>query len=250
MDSATSTAGYGRALLAYAIAQAAFLLIPPFLLAETGVVPGFTWQETLDLATPVVVVGLLALAFRRGGGTGWIPLVLLACVWVAGQGIHLAANGIRDAFSSDQLQAFDQTAGGQLAHWLDEVLSHWVWHGAWVALVLLLAFSTLPSGRARGGIRREGAVVPLLAGGIHGFTWFVVTVEGLTATLGIPAAILFTGLGFMPRRAGGSARVTALFLLATGVIALIAYAGWAAINCGQLPEFTKWTGPIACGAPS
>jgi hypothetical protein len=237
-------ARYGMAILAYSVALPLLLLVPPALKGQSGFAPGFTWQEVVDLFTPVVLLPLFALALALGSRSGraaLLALVVIAAVWVSGQAMHLAANAAGDAAVEFGAATYAGSVPGQLSGWIDEVLSHWLWHGAWVALLLLLAWSTAPS-RATGG-SAEGATAATVGGAIQGFTWFVVTVEGVTAALGIPAAILFVGLGLLNRHAHGTPRVTAAFLLATGAVALLGYGVWAAINLGTLPEFTHWVPP-------
>ena len=46
------------ALLAYAFALAAFLLVPPYLKASVGPPQAFTLQEAADLFTPLAVIPL------------------------------------------------------------------------------------------------------------------------------------------------------------------------------------------------
>ena len=80
------------ALLAYAIALAAFLLVPPYLKASVGPPQAFTLQEAVDLLTPVVVIPLAWLVFDLAGGfgrRGIVAFLVIAAVWVEGHGIHL-----------------------------------------------------------------------------------------------------------------------------------------------------------------
>ena len=241
-----SRAGYGTSLLAYAIALPVLLLLAPAVLkGESGLAAGFTWQEVADLLTPIVILPLFALALVRGGGMdarALFAFTAIAGVWISGQAMHLAANAIGDATVDSGATAYLTSVPGELGEWLDEVLSHWVWHAGWVALLLLLAWSTLPSASV-GGDSPDRTGVALVAGGLQGFTWFVVTVEGVTAVLGIPAAVVYVWLGLRTRRSPGSGRVTAAFLLATGAVSIVGYAVWAAFNGGALPEFSHWVAP-------
>jgi hypothetical protein len=240
-----SGAGYPTSLQAYSIALPLLLLVPPALKAQSGLAEGFTWQEVVDLFTPVVLLPLFSVALHRGGGmgrAGWLAFVVIATLWVSGQAMHLAANAIGDAAAESGATTYEESVPGQLGFWIDEVLSHWLWHLSWAALLLLLAWSTWP-GRANGSDRATGTGRALLGGAIQGFTWFVVTVEGVTAALGIPAALLWLGIGTLHRRAAGTGRVTASFLLATGAIAVLGYLVWGLINRGSLPEFSHWVPP-------
>ena len=227
------------ALLAYALALAAFLLVPPYLRATVGPPEKFTLQEAADLLTPLVVIPLAWLVLELAGGLGRRGLaafLVVAAVWVEGQGIHLAANAIGDAFPKDALDAFYRTPPGDLDFWLDEVLSHWLWHAAWVAItVMMLVAATRPDASPRDRASATAAI----AGFVHGATFFFVTVEGVTTLLGIPASILILAWGVLTARRGLARRPMVTFLLVTTLATLLGYAIWGALNHWTLPEFSK-----------
>jgi hypothetical protein len=137
----------------------------------------FTLQETVNLLTPLVVIPLAWLVFDVAGGLGrrgLVAFLVVAALWVEGQGIHLAANAIGDALPHDTAAAFYLTVPGDLDLWLDEVLSHWMWHVAWVGLsILMLAAAT------RSTLERptRTSVTAVVAGLVHGATFFLVSVE-------------------------------------------------------------------------
>ena len=109
--------------------------------------------------------------------------------------------------------AFYATEAGDLDHWLDEGLGHWLWHLAWAALSVLMLW--------RATARRDWPLpagwLPLVAGLIQGVTFFFVTVEGETTLLGIPLSLFFVawtaretlarldepGVPVLPRLLGG-----------------------------------------------
>jgi hypothetical protein len=151
-----------RFLLAAAL-LAAFLLVPPYLKASVGPPRAFTLQEAADLLTPLVIVPLAWIVFDLAGGLGrrgMVAFLVVAALWVEGQGIHLAANAIGDAFPHAATEAFYQTAPGELDLWLDETLSHWMWHVAWVAFAILM-LALLPS--AVGCAQSSIAPIPSLS---------------------------------------------------------------------------------------
>ena len=85
------------ALLAYAIALAVLLLVPPYLKAAVGPPEEFTLQEATDLLTPLVIIPLAWLVLDLTGGLGrrgLVAFLVVAALWVEGQGIHL--RGERD----------------------------------------------------------------------------------------------------------------------------------------------------------
>ena len=89
------------------------------------------------------------------GGMGrgeLLVFLVIAIVWVEGQAIHLATNAIGDVFSPGADRgAFYATEAGDLDHWFDEGLGHWLWHLAWAALsVLMLVAGDRPPGLAAG----------------------------------------------------------------------------------------------------
>ncbi len=227
------------ALLAYAVVLAAFLLVPPYLKASVGPPAAFTLQEAADLVTPLVVIPLAWLVFELAGGFGrrWLAAFLvIAALWVEGQGIHLAANAIGDAFPHDGAAAFYQTVPGDLDLWLDETLSHWMWHVAWVALsVLVLAAAT----RAEVPPMDRLGATAAVAGFVHGATFFVVSVEGVTTLLGIPASILILAWCMLAGRRGLARQPVVTFFLVATVVTLLGYVGWGALNHWTLPEFSK-----------
>ena len=227
------------ALFAYAVALAALLLVPPYLKASVGPPRAFTLQEAADLLTPLVVIPLAWLVFDLAGGfgrRGLAAFLVIAALWVEGQGIHLAANAIGDAFSHDAADAFYQTVPGDLDLWLDETLSHWMWHVAWVAMsIVVLAAATrgpvVPPART--------SVTAAVAGIIHGVTFFVVSVEGVTTLLGIPASILILAWSVLAGRRGLTRQPVVTFFIATMVVTILGYVGWGALNNWTLPEFSK-----------
>ena len=226
------------ALLAYAVALAACLLVPPYLKASVGPPTAFTLQEAADLFTPLIVIPLAWLVYDLAGGsgrTGLVAFLAIAAVWIEGQGIHLAANAIGDAFPHDAVKTFYQTVPGDLDQWLDETLSHWMWHAAWVALsILILAAATRSPIAAASRPSVAG-----LAGFVHGVTFFLVTVEGVTTLLGIPASILILAWTALTARQGLAARPVVAFFLVASVVTLLGYLGWGALHNWTLPEFSK-----------
>jgi hypothetical protein len=222
--------------VAYAAALTVFLLIPPTLKPTVGPPRWFTLQEAADLLTPVAVIPLAWLVFDRAGGLrgrAIVAFLVIAAVWVEAQGIHLASNAIGDAFAKGPARdAFYATEAGDLDHWLDEVLSHWLWHLAWAALsVLMLWSATRGPAWADGG----GGAASAAAGLLHGTTFFFVTAEGATTALGIPLSVLL--LAWSGREVlRGSRHPIVRFLGVASAVTLLADLGWAALHGWQLIE--------------
>ncbi len=244
-----SNGGVGLAwrLLAYAVALTAFLLIPPYLKPDVGLVPGFTQQEAVDIVTPIVVIPLAWLVFQGIGATSarWtVAFLAVAALWVEGHGIHLGTNAIGDEFGP-LANVFYATPPGDLAHWLDEILSHWLWHVAWVALTVMFVVASLPviraagasPGGARGSVVSEA--VAGLGGLVYGATFFIVTVEGVTTALGIPAALALLAWTGWLARPSGSRHPVVVFVLVSAAATLLGYVAWGALHGWTMPEFSK-----------
>ena len=224
------------ALLAYAVALAVFLLVPPNLHPTVGPPTWFTLQEAVDLLTPVVVIPLAWRVLDCCGvirGRTLVPFLIIAAIWIEGQGIHLAANAIGDAFARGAARdAFYTTDAGDLDHWLDEILSHWMWHIAWAALALLMLGVASRQHAWRSG---SGGATSTIAGLLHGVSFFFVTTEGATTALGIPVSILLLAWSGGEARAG-STHPLVRFTLVSSAATLLVYLGWAALNGGRLVE--------------
>jgi hypothetical protein len=192
----------------------------------------------MDLLTPLVVIPLGWWVLDGIGGLRerpFLAFLLIAAVWIEAHGIHLAANAIGDAFAAGPSRdAFYATDAGALDHFLDEDLSHWLWHIAWVGLgVLMLALATWrPAWPSGGGAEAAAAGI---AGLIHGFTFFLVTAEGGTAGVGIPASIAMLAWSAIELRRG-SAHPVFRFFLVSGATTLLLDLVWAAVHDWQLVE--------------
>jgi hypothetical protein len=212
--------------------------------------------DLVEAATPLAVIPLYWRLFReagrggRGGagargtsdagGADIALFIALAALWAQGSGMHVAANAIGHHARG--------LAGGHLPaaiHFYDEVLSHWIWHVAVVGLSALLMWR---DGRAAAlaahapspddGAPRSPLAAHIAAGVLHGFSFFVIVVEGGPAPLGVPfaAAAAVTGLA-RSRRAPASRPILAFFAVSY-LVALVFFAAWG-IRFGGLPQFSE-----------
>jgi hypothetical protein len=78
-----------------------------------------------------------------------------------------------------------------------------------------------------------------VAGLIYGATFFLVSVEGVTTQLGIPASILILAWCLIAARRGLARQPVVTFFLVASVVTLVGYGGWGALNGWTLPEFSK-----------
>lgn len=172
-------------LFLFAFAFAFFFLVPPLLSQPFPGYPHMHWADVLDLLTPLVLIPLYWLLFTDAGRTlrgrtVTIVFLVLASLWVEGQGMHLAANSIGNLLGG---------GGGAIAglvHFYDEVLSHYMWHAAVIGLSLLL----LLEGARDPATSRPGWEWLVPAGLLYGITCFLAFVEGATVPMGLPAVVL------------------------------------------------------------
>jgi hypothetical protein len=156
--------------------------------------------------------------------------MVLAALWVEGQGMHLAANSI-----GHLLEEMTGSNASILTSFYDEVLSHYLWHLGVVGLSALLLTRQWQNPFTG---ERSPLGLPLLAGIIHGLTFFVVVVEGGTALFGIPFAIVVILAGLVWGRDKLREQPLLLFLLVSYIVAMLFFAGWG-IYWGGLPEFSE-----------
>lgn len=226
-----------RLTLVFAAAFAFFLLVPPFLSRPFGPYPLMSSGDALDLLTPVVLMPLYWLLFLvKERDEAWpslaeqLAFVVLAAVWVLGQGMHLAANSIGHLAAG--LPGSDIAA---LTHLYDEVLGHWLWHFGIVALSALLLLRQWRNPFLDG---RSHLVMTSVAGILYGITYFTAGIEGGTVALGFPFAAVVTAATLIWGR--GKLRQQPLlafffvgYLLATGL-----FAAWG-LYWGGFPQFSE-----------
>jgi hypothetical protein len=192
--------------------------------------------DVLDILTPLILIPLYWFLFRinsidnQPSLTENLIFIILAAFWVEGQGMHLAANSIGHLLK-------DMTSSNiyTLTNFYDEVLSHYLWHFGIVGLSVLIMYR-----QWRNPFSGDKTVLwlPIIAGIIHGFTLFVVIVEGRTALLGIPFVVLGALLGLVWGLRRFNQQPLILFFLLTCLTAIAFLVGWG-IYWRGLPEFSK-----------
>jgi hypothetical protein len=217
-------------ILVFAVAFAAFIILPGLLGQPFPPYPLAHWADVLDLFTPLVLIPLYWLLFRQltNGQGDNLAFLLLAALWVEGQGMHLAANSISNLLGSGP------SGVHQLVHFYDEVLSHYLWHLAIIGLSLLLLIRA--SAPAEGASVHWGLIGP--AGALYGFTYFVAINEGGTVPLGLPAAALMVLWLVLTRRRGVRTHNLIGFLVAGYGLSLVLFLAWFLI-WGGFPEFSE-----------
>ncbi len=224
-----------RLILVFSIAFAILLISPSLLKNQFGPYPLMKTGHALDVLTPLVLIPLYWLLYQvdqkqAPSLSGTVVFLVLAAFWVEGQGMHLSANSIehllREAKGSDAYN---------LAHFYDEVLSHYLWHLGVVGLSILLIFRQWqnPFTEERASLWLES-----LAGVIHGFTFFAIIIEAGMAPLGVPFAVLVTLFGLVWGRSKLRQQPLTAFFFVTYLVATILFIGWG-LYWGGLPEFSE-----------
>jgi hypothetical protein len=175
-----------RTMLTFSLAFAVFFIgpaildfpFPPYHLMKAG--------DVFDLLTPLVLIplywGLYRGASEKPATDGMmLAFVVLASLWVLGQGMHLAANSI-----GHQLDNFGDTPGYQLTVFYDERLSHYLWHLGLFGLTGLILIRSWGAAPSSGGSRWALGAAVL----IYGLMFFIIVVEGQTPLIGVPFAML------------------------------------------------------------
>ncbi len=224
-----------RLILLFSLAFAVLFIAPAFLGQQSGLYPLMKMGDVVDIFTPLVLLPLYWLLYRMGQedrlGVGEsLAFVVLGALWVEGQGMHLSANSI-----GHWLKEMEGSHAYALTNFYDEVLSHYIWHLGIVGLSALLLLRQWRN-PVSGGRLPLGIVI--IAGIVHGLTFFLIVIEAGTAPLGIPFVIIVTLLGLIwGREKLRHQPVTAFFVIAYAV-ALSFFVGWA-VYWGGLPQFSE-----------
>ena len=229
-------------VFAFALAFAGFIILPGLLGMPFQPYPLIHWADLLDLFTPLVLIPLYWLLFRDPTGENKatkpiLAFLLLAALWIEGQGMHLSANSISNLLGSGS------SAVHQLVHFYDEVLSHYLWHLAIIGFsVLLLLRVGVP---AKGTAVHWGLIAP--AALLYGFTYFVAVIEGATVPLGLPAAgLLVLWLLFSKRPQARAHNLAGFFLAGYGLALVLFLVWWQAPACWSSRSSSSGEWPDSC----
>jgi len=221
-------------ILVFAILFAVFFIGPPLLSQWFSPYPLMKIGDVFDILTPLVLLPLYWLLYRLNGEktalSGITLFVVLAALWVEGQAMHLAANSI-----GHLLEDMKGSDAYHLTAFYDEVLSHYMWHFGIVGLSALLLWRQWHSPFHE---ERTWLWPLILAGVIHGFTFFVIVIEAGTAPLGVSFAVMVTALGWILGRKKMRQQPLLIFFLVSCSVATAFFIGWA-IYWSGLPEFSQ-----------
>jgi len=221
--------------LAFAILFAVFIVLPGLISNQFAPYELLKNGDILDLFTPLVLIPLYWLLFqiapdKKPSQGEVIAFLVLAAMWIEGQGMHLAANAIGH-LTKDIVGSDIET----LTHFLDEVLSHYLWHLGLVGLSVLLIYRQWknPFIESKGGM---GMVIA--AGIIHGFNYFLTIVEAATTPLGVPFAVLVVLATAIWGRKNLRQQPVLTFFFVAYLVATLFFLGWG-LYWGYLPEFSQ-----------
>ena len=224
-----------RLILAFALLSMVFFLGPALLSQQFGPYPLMRNGDVFDLLTPLVLIPLYWLLFqiRRDltpNQREMLAFLIFVVLWVMGQGMHLAANSI-----SHLMESMQSSDAYTLTHFYDETLSHYLWHVGIVGLSALLLYR-----QWRNPFSEKVATMRLtsVAGAIYGATFFAVILEGGTAPLGIPFAVLVAIFGLAAGRQQRKSQPLLVFFLVSSLVSLVLFSSWA-IYWGGLPQFSE-----------
>jgi len=222
-------------MLVFSVVFAVFFISPALLSSQFALYSLMKIGDVVDLFTPLILIPFYWLLYQVGRDE--LPrlneslfFLVLAALWVEGQGLHLSANSIGHLLN--ELKGSDAYA---LTNFYDEVLSHYMWHTGVVGLTLLIIFRQWqhPFLSEHAAPRLE-----ILAGLIYGFTYFGIILEGNTVPLGVPFAILVTLFGLIWGWKRLKQQPLLMFFTVAHLMATVLFAGWA-IYWGGLPEFSE-----------
>lgn len=227
---ATRSRRSGVLALTFAVAFIVLFLAPPFLPYRFDPFPLVNWADVVDLATPLVLIPLYWLLLTDGSAVltpRWvIGFLVLAAAWVEGHGIHLIANATGHLLNGQSGRAVD------LNEFADEVFSHYVWHGAALALSALILIRAARDPEAKGPVWMGVA-----GAAIYGFAVFLIGDEGGTPPLVVPFCAAVAVAAWTMRRRLLASPVLTMFGLGYA-FALVLFAIWFVIWHGTLPQFS------------
>ncbi|HET7088578.1 MAG TPA: hypothetical protein VFL17_08010 [Anaerolineae bacterium] len=227
--------------LVFAILSLVFIVLLVFLRVEFPLYPLLSYQDAFDVLTPLVLIPVYWLLFRYSAkGTSSlaedIAFMVLAALWVEGQGLHLSANSINNLINSlarNQVIDVKATDIYHLTYFFDEQLGHYLWHVGMLGLAALLIYREW---RQPAGLATTWWAT-LLAGIIYGFSYFSIFLEGQTVVVGLPFAIIVVGLTLIRGRRRLAQQPVLAFFFVACLVAFLLFAGWGLYWRG-FPQFS------------
>ena len=227
--------------LIFAVLSLVFLLLLVFFRISFPAYPLMSYQDVLDLLTPLVLIPVYWLLFKFSASkpsnlTEDILFLLFTVFWVEGHGIHLAANSINNFIHALAKHGVIDLIGSDLyalTYFLDENLSHYIWHIGLMGLAALLIYREWRSPTGEETIWWA----TILGSLIYGFTYAVIFLEGQTLALGLSFALLIVLLTLVWGRKKITSQPVLAFFFLSCLVALLLFAGWG-LYWGGFPQFS------------
>jgi hypothetical protein len=226
--------------LVFAILSLVFFLLLIFFRQPYPAYPLMSVQDILDLLTPLVLIPIYWMLFRSTGREDWkteeAAFMVLAALWVMGQGIHLAANSINNLageLAGEQVIDISGTSLDQLIYFLDEILSHYLWHLGVIGLAVLLIYREW----LRPADDQTVWWAAISGGLLYGFTCFCIFLEGQTAAIGFPFSILISVFVLIWGRKKLTHQPILAFFFISFLVTVLLFSGWGLYH-GSFPEFS------------
>jgi hypothetical protein len=228
-------------ILIFAILSLVFIILLVFLRIEFPLYPLVSYQDAFDILTPLVLIPVYWLLFKHSSSNESslaeeLAFMVLAAVWVEGQGIHLSANSIdnlSEALARSHVIDITTTDIYRLTYFFDEHVGHYMWHIGMVGLAAVLIYHEWrhPAELGTGW----GAVT--LAGFLYGFSYFCIFIEGQTVALGLPFAVIVLLFALIWGRKQLAQRPVLAFFFVTCLVAVLLFTVWGFYWHG-FPQFT------------
>lgn len=226
--------------LVFAIVFTFFFLLLIFFRKPFPLYPLISYQDVLDLLTPLVLVPLYWLLFKSSASESSraeeLAFMVLAATWALGQGMHLAANSINNLIENLAKKELLDILGTdiyRLTYFIDEHLSHYIWHIGVIGLAVLLI---VHEWRRPAGISTVWWITGL-AGLMYGFSSFCIFLEGQTVPLGFPFLVIITALIFVLGRKKLGLQPVLAFFFVSCLVARVLLGGWG-LYWGGFPQFS------------
>jgi len=216
--------------LIFAALSLIFLLLLIFFRVPFQLQPLMSWQDALDVLTPLVLIPIYWLMFRFSASgrptlVDEIAFLALAVLWVMGHSLHLSANSISNLVEALQRSGEIDITGTSiytLTYFYDELLSHYLWHIGIIGFAALLIYREWrqPAGQATVWWQA------LLGGLLYGFTCFCIFLEGNTVAIGLPFTLIIVLISLIWGRSRLKQQPVLAFFFVSCLVALLFLAGW------------------------
>lgn len=227
--------------LIFAILSLTFFLFLVFLRIPFPLYPLMSYQDVIDILTPLVLIPIYWMMFRgvtqgRTSLQGEIVFMVMSAFWVAGQGMHLSANSVNNLIGNlakNQVTDLTMTDIYTLTYFYDEHLSHYLWHIGVLGLAALLIYE----GWRQPADEKTDWRLVVPAGVLYGFTGFCIFLEGQTLPIGFPFATVVALFVLIRGRGKISHQPVLAFFFVSYLLASLLFIGWG-LYWGGFPQFS------------